>query len=1043
MPRLSTETTATRSNEREPLTRRLRAHELGALVLGCVGLILGLLMVPRGDELLVMRVKGRNLPEAQRLLDRDGELSSRASVVAHGDVHLQLGDVDAALSKLEAYVETAPDDAEAWARLAVYYRQAQRLFDYVRALEEVQRLRPTPEVARELVTRYLWTGDEQKELAALRALIDLDAAEEGEYIRAGLLAASTGDPGAAATILQRLAQRAPAAIGVGTADLWANVLVDLGRAAQIPTLIGTLPAVREDATVLAGLAGLLRQHDQKAAALALLAEPHPDLDEGALVLARLQTALEGQDAEQVFHDAERLLLDGKLPDQGRILLVESALAAGRIDDAWRVAEMVGVARLPGWLRSKFIVFELDRGNQAGALAAVARVGDDSLEDAPLMAAELAMAAGDRARAVEWLLRFDARRESSAAQSVQAANLERRLGEPSRAFDRLSSILGRLNDESGRETRSWALTTFVEAAREAGRLAECLTALEATAWEAHDEGKAAWVRVAARSAPRRLAEWLSSAPELSPSVLEEVYAVRWDAGDVVGAHGIAADLFQRDPSTHHALMLGRTLLASGEAEGAIATLRAASAEPGAGDLLDAALVQAQRGGVDHAEEIRSRFVPALEHADITTGRLEFLVESLLAVGACQEVFAWLPSLARSSPERWTVAFKDAAVALGRTAELHAFVASRIAEADVTREMLALYGHIMLDTGADDSRLVPLLEQLSAFDRTWNFPYDEALERLGERHRRVGLWNREAHRAESSPEDRLAAAFKLTALGAKAEAIGAFRELATNGGDAATGQLLFLWGPRPDADGLDWLEGRLRTARPEEQTTWITHLVNSGAGTRVLAVMPAWPVEGAEPLRRAWLAAARQTKASVAIGEGLMRDLLIYPQSERARFVGATALELGFPQIALNAWAVVASADPADLEANQWVGTLAFYEGDLDVAAPYLARYVSLGGAAPEPMYQQAEILRAVSADRDADRYYTAAVAAIESLAAPSFFLTTLRANALSRLGEKGRAREVFEGLLASDPEADDVRADYAAVLMEWGDFAHAKHVLAIR
>lgn len=1043
MSRPEIDTPSSTPGQQEPLTRRLRAHELGALILGCVGLILGLLMVPRGDELLVMRVKGRNLAEAQRLIDGDGDISSRASVVAHGDVHLQLGDVDAALSKLEMYVEAEPDDAEAWERLAAYYRQAQRLFDYVRALEELQRLRPTPEVARELVTRYLWTGDERRELATLRALIDLGSAEEGEFLRAGRLAASTGDPGVAATILQRLAQRAPQAFDVGTVDLWANVLVDLGRAAQIPSLIGSLPAVREDATVLAGLAGLLRQHDQKDAAIALLAEPHTELDEGVVLLARLQASLGERDANVVFQEAERLLLDGKLPAEGRILLVESALSAGRIDDAWMVAEMVGIAQLPRWLRSKFVVFELDRGNQAGALAALARVGDDSLEDAPLMAAELAMAEGHRARAAEWIARFDARQQSSLASSVQAASLERKLGEPSRAFDRLASILASVTDDTGQEERAWALTTFVEAAREADRLIECQAALEATAWEATDEGRAAWVRVTARTAPARLAAWLSTAPALAPPVLEEVQAVRMDAGDFVGAHEIAAGVFQREPTPRHALMLGRTLLAMGEAESAIAALRVASVEPGAGDLLDAALAQAQRGGSDHAEEIRKRFVPALEHSGTTPGRLEFLVESLLAVEAEREVFPWLTDLAHAAPERWTVAFKDAAVALGRTPELHAFVATQVRKSDVTREMLALYGHILLDTGADDASVVPLLEQLSAFDRTWNFPYDEALERLGDRQRRVTLWDREAHRVESSLEDRRAAAFKLSALGAKREAISAFRELATNGGDAATGQLLFLWGPRPAPDALDWLEGRLRSARPHERATWMTHLVNSGASDRVLEVVPAWPVDEPEPVRLAWLSAARQAKATVAIGEGLMRDVLTYPHPDRARFVGTTALELGFPQLALNAWAVVASADPTDREANQWVGTLTFYEGDLEVAAPYLARYVALGGAAPEPVYQHAEVLRAAGDARGADRYYTAAIAAIDDVASPSFFLTTLRANALSRLGEKGKARDAFEELLVRDPEADDVRADYAALLMEWGDLAHAKHVLAIR
>lgn len=1028
---------------RAGLSRRLRAHQGGALVLGAAGLVLGLLMVPRGDELLVMRVKGRNLAEAQRLLTNEAGLSSRASVVAHGEVFLQLGDVDSALSRLEGYVKTMPDDADAWQRLAAYYRQAQRLHDYVRALEHLQRLRPSAELSRELVARYLWLGDERRELASLRALVDSGDADETEHLRAARLAAGVGDLGAAATVFHRLAQRQPDAFDIEAVNLWASLLVDLGRAPQVPGLLGQLPVVRSDAALLSGLAALLRQQGAPEAALALLDEPALEIDEDALRLARLQSEMGSGQTAQAFDEARALLLEGKLPPEGRVLLVESALAQGAIEEAWTAAELMGVSQVPRWLRARFVTLEWERGHVDAALAALERVGEESVADSPLLAAELALARRDPLRARYWLDAFDGASSDDVAQRVQAALLERRAERPDRAFERLSALVPDLVANAAPDVASWGLASFVDLARETGRLDEAVGTLEANDLSTSDAGRIAWVRAVARERPERLADWLASTPEVSAPLLEELYYLRIDAGDAAGALDLAERLYATEPTPRHALHLGRVLSALGDHERSLAPLRLAGTEAGAAELLDAALVLAQRAGHEHAEEIRTRFAPQLASASSDVVRLEFLVEGLLAAGGASDAWPYLPALARHAPERWTATYKEASVALGRVAEFHTFVLGEAAATGLPAERLAAFGHLLVETNAPDADLAPVLERLAALDRAWIFPYDEALARLGDRGRQVALWAREAGSESRTTEERRAAAFRLSALGAKAAAITAFRALASeDAADPLVGQLLFLWGPRPPGDAIDWLAARLATAPVGQRAGWMTHMTTVGAGAGVLDVMPLWPVDAAEDERVAWLAAARQASAREAIAEGLMRDLLTYPDPERARFVGKTALEEGLPTLALSAWGVVAGARPADTDANHWAGTLAFYEGDLELSEPYLRRYVSAGGREPEPLYQFAEIRRAAG-DGSSAGYYQQVVAAIEAMRAPTFFLTTLRANALSRLGERARASEAFEALLASDPQADDVRADYAALLMEWGDLARAKDVLVIR
>lgn len=1027
---------------REPLSQRLRAHQLGAMVLGAVGLILGLLMVPRGDELLVMRVKGRNLPEAQRLLAEASALSSRASVVAHGDVHLQLGDVDAALSKLETYVRQAPDDVEAWQRLAVYYRQAQRMFDYVGALEQLQRLKPSAENARELAMRYLWLGDEQRELASLRTLVDAGQADEEEFVRAATLAASAGDLGTASAILHRLAQRAPQSFERGTIDLWAKVLIDLGRADAVQSMLGELPAVRGDATVLAGLGGLLRERGLERQAALLLGQIGSQGDGTTAQMARLQSALVGGDSAGAYASANELLLSGKLPPEGRLLLLESALAEGHLDEAWHVAELVGMATVPRWLRVKFVVSALDRGDRPGALAALVRVGDDCLQDNPLLAAELALAAEDVERAQHWIHEFDKLEQPTVSQVVQASVLERGIGRSEQAYVRLGQALPRAL-ESPADVRQWALGAFIDSAREVSQMNDALNRLESVEWAATDEGRAAWLRVAGRVVPERAMAWLAIHPAPAPSVVEELYFARMEAGDYQQGLALARKLEGHVPTATHALYEGRARLAAGQLDEALPLLRLAAGEVGGQDLLHAALLQAHHQTGAHGDEIRRRLLPLLKETEGEHTRLEPMVEGLLAAGAEGDVFDYLPALARATPERWLAPFKDAAVRLDRVSDLQEFVFAELERGIPERSLLTIYGHVLIDTHAKDPRMLPILNELSREDPSWNFPYDELLEGLGVHAARIALWRREAHRATASAEDRRAAAFKLVALGAKPEAVEAFRALASSrSSDPVVGQLLFLWGPRPGPEALDWLADRLASAPPEDRAGWIGHLVNTGGSSRVLAQLPAWPVDESESVREAWLSAARVSNVPEAIAQGLQAELLTYPNARRARFVGLTALELGHPRLALDAWAVVVSQGKEDREAHRWLGTLAFYEGDLALAGPALDRYVSLGGAEPEPVYQWAEVLRAKGDHGTANRHYTRVVTLIEEMEAPSFFLSTLRANALSRLGEESQARVAFERLIARDPEADDVRADYAALLLEWGDLARAQDVLLI-
>ncbi|NOT43062.1 MAG: hypothetical protein HOP14_00480, partial [Acidobacteria bacterium] len=116
-----------------PLRRALRRHQRGAFVIAGTAVVAAATLVPRGDELLLIHVRNRDIERARDVLGwatRRGA-SSAASVVAHGELYLLEGHVDEALQEMEAYVAAHADDVAAWRRLAALYANAQRLHDQI------------------------------------------------------------------------------------------------------------------------------------------------------------------------------------------------------------------------------------------------------------------------------------------------------------------------------------------------------------------------------------------------------------------------------------------------------------------------------------------------------------------------------------------------------------------------------------------------------------------------------------------------------------------------------------------------------------------------------------------------------------------------------------------------------------------------------------------------------------------------------------------------------------------------------------------------
>lgn len=1034
--------------EFNPVTRHrraLRQYQLGAFALAGLAVALAAVLLPRGDELLLIHVRNHDIERARAVLaDASRQrLSTAASVVAHDELYLLEGRVDEALVAMEAYAEARPDDVEAWSRLARMYADAQRLDDQVRAGAHVYRRQPTTARARQLAVLYRWNGDEDAEAGVLHDVVAGGTATVDESLRSARLDAALGRPDRALATLDRLHRDNAGAFDYAALELYAALIVERRGTANLALPIGLVPLTIVEPDVVVQLARAFVAWGRADAAVALFDSPAGTEAPAHRLAMRARIAMGTSEAPRVLHDLAAADLRRPLAADALDAFVDLALSIGDLDSAEAV--LANPARVPPpALVGRVIGHLVAQGDTGRAQSLVARMGDAGLAESPMLALRLAAERGDLIAAERWIAELDAS-GSSPEQEAAVAQHEARLGLGRRAFDRLAALA------VAGTTPDWAATDLAALAVETGRVDEALETLSASA---SPGARAAWARLAATAGRAGAIEtWLSDRAKapLDWGLLRDVYFLLADRGHVRVARLAARYLFDGRGTHEDALLYGEALLAAGDPVEALTPLRRLDAARSDGTLAyDAALVGALHAGADVAAELRQVFTRRLGDAGLPDEHRALLVEGLWAAGERAALAAEIQALAARDLTRWLAALVESAVAAGDTAPAAALVAAHL-DADGEGEGTAdgesgglaradlVYALLALD--ASDETVLPWLEHL-AFDEggTWVYAYDERLARGAHADARVDLWRRIGGEPGRPVDERRAAAARLAEMGATTSAMAVLEPLAERAGpdDSDVLQLLSLWGPRPEASHVQWLVRRLAAAPDAERPAWIDHVVRAGGARFVASVMPTLPVHASPRLVEAWVNAHQAMEDRWPLRDALQQVFLRTSATlDELRLVGRAALANEFAGLAADAFAAIASRAPGDAEALRWLGALAFYDGRRSDARARLEAYVSGGGDEAEPLYQLGEI---ALSDDDAERARTYFLRARERLEAGPGVQPALLANVLVRLDERERAAAAYERMLAEEPGLDHVRADYVVAALEWADYDRARRLL---
>ena len=864
----------------------LRKSQLPLLVLIASAIGLTVALVPHGRELALLRMQAGDAQGAVTALEALVAAGDRspATLAALARALSRAGNVAAAAQLLERLVAERPGDRATLEALAGFQRDAGRTEGLIRTLEALQTLAPTVDWQRELAALLGAAGRPEERRQALRVLVERFAAEPVDYVELARAEQAAGDPAAGAAILQRLAARHPAAIDASVVGLQLSMLLASGEAEQALQRGRQWLEGRNDLPSSAAiLGGALSVGGRPDLAVTLL-EPHAG--QGAdpdLVAALAQAESDAGKPEQGLRRLEQLGTTAKAMGAGTAALLRLQLA--------------------------LVVGDTDRAMMAAEIMGMRKLPAEML--ARLARVPLAIgrtdalrrilaAAGDGFLQVDAVLAAriqlalgdtDAARRWSDRAAREVAGPPERMVEIAEVEVRLGRI-DRMLDMLGRAVADPRLAPkgLVDIARlymQAGRAADGALALDALRRRLPSPAAdSAWALTAtAAGQVREVGAWLAAnrGEGLSADVLKDLVYLATDAKGTALAVAAAERLFELRSGGDEGLLLARVLLNADQARRALDRLRALPADTVVPNELYEAVLLA--AWRQRAPVAEELRAIWLRHLAAATEPSERVaaVYVLLELKAYPELLPVLRRLAEQDPGQWISAFSEAAAAAGRRADLPAFWAEMAMRPGVPTELRRQLAFRVLDA-SDKRRAEQVFRALAA-----------------------GAPPR-------SPDVRM---------------------------------MLFLWGPRPSAEQLDWIEARARRAGGAETAEWMNVLIADGAPARAVAAYRATAPgaasgDASEALADAYLTALEALGNRAALAAAIQEQLPHAASVGRLRRLAQLAEGAGNAELERKVLDKMVLAGGDSPDAQRRLGVLAIQRRDTAAGERHLLAFVAATG-----------------------------------------------------------------------------------------------------
>ncbi len=1030
-----------------------------AVFLGVLAAGIGasVLLVPHQDETGLMLFKAGQHPQARRLLEERLAAGERSSdiVLPLAEILIQSGDVERALNLLRTLPAPPGERTALDQRIGQFERYGQFTWDYLHTLEEICRTKPSDADLRELANLYRYLNLTEKLTATLHELIARGATEPSDFVELANLEAIAHRASHAAQVLDDLEKQHPEAITGDTVELLISVLLDAGETTRAEEQAAAWVARHRLPAEAIRMAGLMDSRGKPALGLRLMKPFESAADTNPAFLAELVHLQRATgESQAAFERLQRLRRNRRLPNELAEPFIELALERHELDQAMSLAGAEGLEQLPDWLLANLAEAAMAEKRDDFVPRLAARLNEDFLAGRPLLGAKVAFARGDRAGAVRWLRLAAADPGMRNTDRLGIAGQYFHLGRRQEAFEQVSMV--RLENLGEAE--------LIEAARiygNVGKAAEGSQRFGALRLRGGHPGAAAgWalLEAGAGRAHEALA-WLRSLPatSLSEDVLKDLYYSAADHNEPDLAAECAHRLYENWGDDDNRFRLAAALTSAGQPVEALPHLRGLLArtlqnaketnsieEVYTAALRSAAQHSAPAGAAEFFGELRAFWTAQLKRTGLDEKHQLDLIYGMLEIKAWDEALPSLAELARRHAELVPL-YIQSAVEAGRKPEAVSFLKSELDRKDLKAADHETRLSALIELGGYDMALPYIGRLARSSGGPWMAAYEDALTRLGRNEELAAFWKSQAGSPGVSSERKRSLAFNLLDMAHRDWALGIFLDLARTAkpDQQEISDLLFLWGPKPGPEALDWLEQRARASTGEERAAWWNHMLALGAPERVAAMaaenLPEPGRGGA--LLETYLRALAKLGDLRSFAAALTREIGAVNDAERVRTLARLARESGVSAAAETGYSRLLTLVAGDLEALHWLGMYAFTRANYAAAERYLQPLLQAAGGSYDDSFYYAELLWRKGDRRAARNYYARSLRLIERLPSLPSQARAAYAQALARCGFIDRGLAEFRSQLSAMPDDLDVRADFVAFLLENSRYREASQVLS--
>ncbi|MBV8576192.1 MAG: tetratricopeptide repeat protein, partial [Acetobacteraceae bacterium] len=903
--------------------------------LGATAIAIGVMLIPHGREMALLHMETGDAKRALPILEQMVAAGdhSPATIAALARARAATGDIEGAARVLESLVAERPRDPAALDALAEFQRDAHRTDALLLTLEKLHELAPTAPHERELAKLYGEAGRKQEQLQTLRNLVSRFKVEPGDYLALAQAEAESGNANAGIEALRQLAARYPSAVDASMVGLEMRLLTAAGDPEQ--------------------------------------------------ALARGRSWLQGQNDVR----------------QAAPILAGSLSVAGRPDLAIALLQPYAGADAPPEIVTALAQAESDAGNIAQGLRRLEQLDPGGLtpadQQAALLRLRLALALGDTDRALAAADRIGLKTapHDLLAKLAEVAVISGRTDALRHVLDSSGEAI--FEGEPVIGARSFLALGDMDAARRwtdralptvGGRPDRAIQLAEVELRLARTEQALELLRQAASGS-------------VPPASLRDIADIAIRAKQAAEGAALLDGVRQRQPSAEADRAWALAATAAGNAKDVEAWLaRRPRDELPAGVLQDLAHLAKDAGAKALAVEAADRLRALRGSPDDSL----LLAQYLLDAGQPKRALEILRSLPASTPVPEDL---RTAVLLGAwrqgapvADELRAIWVRQLAEAASPEKRNAAIS-ILLELRAY-SELLPALRRLAEQDpERWLWAYGQAATALGRGAELASFWSELGNRTSLPAGLRRQLAFRLLEAGDKAAAERIFRALASNAAPDSPDvrEALFIWGARPNADQLDWIEERARRASGTEKAAWMRILTDRGAPGRSIAVYRAAGGEtGSEPVLDAYVSALALTGDKAALAAAVRESLADAHSASRLHQLADFAARAGDADLERRILERLIAAGGEGPDTRRRLGILAYQRHDLGEAEKDLSAYVSETGGD----YESQMILGDIATKRRdlaaARRHYAESLDLLQAAGDSSFRARTVAATLYHRL-----------------------------------------------